>query len=148
MRQLTRLSSSLRPTLRFLKPTQTTCNYATIFLRNVASLLSEGDANGNYQRFLIVSAPTDPLTFELGPEQRGRALRAPANGPGRHNHLHVNPYPNTAAPAETQECEGGNEHYTAGQTLIGNTAGNQGLDHGREAMSAGTAAASPRSRSA
>ena len=121
VRQLTRLSSSLRPTLHFLKPTQTTCNYATIFLRNVASLLSEGDANGNYQRFLVVSAPTYPLTFELGPNNEGGPSDAPANGPGRHNHLHV------AAPGQTQECEGGNERYTVGQTLIGNQAGNQGL---------------------
>jgi virulence factor Mce-like protein len=127
VRQLTRLSSSLRPTLRFLKPTQTTCNYATIFLRNVASLLSEGDANGNYQRFLVISAPTDPLTFELGPNNEGGPSEAPANGPGRHNHLHVNPYPNAAAPGQTQECEGGNERYAVGQTLIGNQAGNQGL---------------------
>jgi virulence factor Mce-like protein len=127
VRQLTRLSSSLRPTLRFLKPTQTTCNYATIFLRNVASLLSEGDANGNYQRFLVISAPTDPLTFELGPNNEGGPSEAPANGPGRHNHLHVNPYPNAAAPGQTQECEGGNERYAVGQTLIGNPSGNQGL---------------------
>ena len=127
VRQLTRLTSSLRPTLRYLKPTQTTCNYATIFLRNVASLLSEGDANGNYQRFLVVSAPTDPLTFELGPNNEGGPSAAPANGPGRHNHLHVNPYPNTAAPGQTRECEGGNEPYVAGQTVIGNVAGNQGL---------------------
>ena len=127
VRQLTRLSSSLRPTLRFLKPTQTTCNYATIFLRNVASLLSEGDANGNYQRFLVVSAPTDPLTFELGPNNEGGPSEAPADGPGRHNHLHVNMYPNAAAPGQTNECEGGNERYAVGQTVIGNTSGNQGL---------------------
>jgi hypothetical protein len=127
VRQLTRLASSLRPTLRFLKPTQTTCNYATIFLRNVASLLSEGDANGNYQRFLVVSAPTDPLTFELGPNNEGGPSEAPANGPGRHNHLHVNMYPNAAAPGQTNECEGGNERYAVGQTVVGNTPGNQGL---------------------
>jgi virulence factor Mce-like protein len=127
VRQLTRLTSSLRPTLRFLKPTQTTCNYATIFLRNVASLLSEGDANGNYQRFLVVSAPTDPLTFELGPNNEGGPSEAPANGPGRHNHLHVNPYPNAAAPGQTRECEGGNERYVVGQTVVGNVAGDQGL---------------------
>jgi virulence factor Mce-like protein len=125
--QLTRLSSSLRPTLRYLTPTQTTCNYASVFLRNAASLLSEGDANGNYQRFLVISAPTDPLTFELGPDNEAGPAAAPANGPGRHNHLHVNPYPNAAAPGQTQECEAGNERYTIGQTVIGNTAGNQGL---------------------
>jgi hypothetical protein len=127
VRQLTRLSSSLRPTLRFLKPAQTTCNYGTIFLRNVASLLSEGDSNGNYQRFLVVSAPTDPLTFALGPNNEGGPSAAPANGPGRHNHLHVNMYPNTAAPGQTNECEGGNERYAVGQTVIGNTPGSQGL---------------------
>jgi virulence factor Mce-like protein len=127
VRQLTRLSSSLRPTLRFLKPAQTTCNYGTIFLRNVASLLSEGDSNGNYQRFLVVSAPTDQLTFELGPNNEGGPSAAPANGPGRHNHLHVNMYPNTAAPGQTNECEGGNERYAVGQTVVGNTPGSQGL---------------------
>ena len=125
--QLTRLSSSLRPTLRFLTPAQTTCNYASLFLRNVASLLSEGDSNGNYQRFLVVSAPTDPITFENGPNNEGGPSDAPADGPGRHNHLHVNMYPNTAAPGQENECEGGNERYTVGRTLIGNVAGNQGL---------------------
>jgi hypothetical protein len=127
VRSLTRLSSSLRPTLRFLTPAQTTCNYASIFLRNAASLLSEGDTNGNFQRFLAVSAPTDPLTFELGPNNEGGPSDAPANGPGAHNHLHVNPYPNTAAPGQENECEAGNERYAAGRTVIGNTSGNQGL---------------------
>ena len=127
VRELARLSSSLRPTLRFLTPTQTTCNYATIFLRNVASLLSEGDANGNYQRFLVVAAPSDPLTFELGPNNEAGPSAAPADGPQRHNHLHVNPYPNAAAPGQTHECEGGNERYAVGQTVIGNMPGDQGL---------------------
>jgi virulence factor Mce-like protein len=125
--QLTRLSSSLGPTLRFLTPAQTTCNYAGILLRNVASLLSEGDANGNYQRFLVISAPVDALTLDLGPNNEGGPSDAPANGPGAHNHLHVNPYPNTAAPGQTRECEGGNERYESGRTVIGNTPGNQGV---------------------
>ena len=56
--QLTRLASSLRPTLDFIVPAQTTCNYATLLFRNAASLFSEGDANGNWQRFMIISAPT------------------------------------------------------------------------------------------
>ena len=125
--QLTRLSSSLRPTLNFLVPSQTVCNYGSIFLRNVASLLSEGDSNGNYQRFLVVSAPVDPLTLELGLNNEGGPSDAPANGPERHNHLHVNPYPNTAAPGQTNECEGGNERFAVGQTVIGNLPGSQGL---------------------
>lgn len=125
--QLTRLSSSLRPTLNFLTPAQTVCNYGSILLRNVASLLSEGDANGNFQRFLVVSAPVDPLTLELGPNSEGGPSDAPADGPARYNHLHVNPYPNTAAPGQTRECEGGNEPFLVGQTVIGNLPGSQGL---------------------
>jgi hypothetical protein len=131
VQQLTRLSSSLRPTLRFLAPVQTTCNYATLFFRNAASLLSDGDTNGTWQRFIIVPGPSSdaPATFgavsknnEIGPSS------APANGPEPYNHLHSNPYPNTAAPGQTHECEAGNEHYdkTVGQTIIGNQTGNQG----------------------
>ena len=130
--------SSLRPTLRFLTPVQTTCNYATIFLRNVASLLSEGDANGNYQRFLVVSAPTDPLTFELGPNNEGGPSAAPANGPRT-------PQP----PAREPVSEHGRAGPDAGvrgaatsatrsaQTLIGNQPGNQGTQDGWAAMRRG-----------
>ena len=135
--QLTRLASSLRPTLRFLTPVQTTCNYATVFLRNVASLLSEGDANGNYQRFLVVSAPTDPLTFELGPNNEGGPSAAPANGPGRHNHLHVNPYPNAAAPGQTQECEARQRALRGRADGDRQPARQPGPHHGREAMRRG-----------
>ena len=107
--QLTRLASSLRPTLRFLTPTQTVCNYATLWFRNVASLLSDGDPNGTWQRFQIVSAPTDPRRLRAGSQQRERSLRGAGERPARHNHLHFNPYPNTAAPGQTRECEAGNE---------------------------------------
>jgi ABC-type transporter Mla subunit MlaD len=117
--QLTRLSSSLRPTLRFLAPVQTTCNYVTLFFRNAASVLSDGDANGTWQRFVIVPTPE-------GRNNEGGPSSAPADGPSEDNHLHTNPYPNTAAPGQTQECEAGNERYLVGQTLIGNQPGNQG----------------------
>jgi ABC-type transporter Mla subunit MlaD len=117
--QLTRLSSSLRPTLRFLAPVQTTCNYVTLFFRNAASVLSDGDANGTWQRFVIIPTPE-------GRNNEGGPSSAPADGPSEENHLHTNPYPNTAAPGQTQECEAGNERYLVGQTVIGNQAGNQG----------------------
>jgi ABC-type transporter Mla subunit MlaD len=117
--QLARLASSLRPTLRFVTPVQTTCNYISIFLRNAASLLSNGDANGTFQRFQLVDLPE-------GPNGEGGPSSGPANGPSRANHVHNNPYPNTAAPGQTRECEAGNERYVAGQTLIGNQPGNQG----------------------
>jgi hypothetical protein len=56
----------------------------------------------------------------------------PENGGGRlidnidPNFLHVNPYPNTAAPGQPRECEAANEPYAKGKQGIGNPAGNQG----------------------
>jgi virulence factor Mce-like protein len=112
--------TSLKPTLKFLTPAQTTCNYATLWFRNVSSVLSEGDSNGTWQRFIIIPTPQGPNS-ESGPSS------APANGPNADNHLHANPYPNTAAPGQaTKECEGGNEPYAPGQTIVGNVPGNQG----------------------
>jgi hypothetical protein len=117
--RLTQTFTSLKPTLAFLTPVQTQCNYVTLFLRNVASLLSVGDANGTWQRFIQVVTPTGPNS-ETGPSS------APANGPTQENHLHSNPYPNTASPGQTKECEAGNESYAVGKTVIGNVPGNQG----------------------
>ncbi len=131
--QLTRLSSSLRPTLGFLTPLQTTCNYATLFFRNAASVLSDGDANGTWQRFVIIPTPE-------GRNNEGSPASAPADGPAPENHLHTNPYPNTAAPGQTQECEAGNERYLLGDTVIGNVPGSQGTvtqDQPRASASAG-----------
>jgi hypothetical protein len=44
-----------------------------------------------------------------------------ASGP-----LHVNPYPNTAAPGEPRECAAGNEPYP-NKAVLGNPAGNVGI---------------------
>jgi virulence factor Mce-like protein len=147
--QLARLSSSLRPTVNFLAPVQTTCNYATLFFRNVASLLSEGDANGTWQRFIIVpSTPSnpDPDAGVAGPNNEGGPAAAPADGPGQANHLHQNPYPNTASPGQSRECEAGNERYfaTAGRTLIGNQPGNQGTRTSRRSDLSAASAGSTR----
>jgi virulence factor Mce-like protein len=117
-----RLVKSLEPTIRFLAPTQTVCNYVTLWFRNISSLLSEGDANGTWQRFNIVALP-------FGPNSEGGPSSRPANGGGatpEQNHLHANPYPNTAAPGQPRECEAGNEGYAVGRTLIGNVPGSQG----------------------
>ena len=110
---------SLRPTLNFLAPTQTTCNYVTLWFSNIASLLSEGDKNGTWQRFIIVTTPQGPNS-ESGPSS------GPANGPNVDNYLHNNPYPNTAAPGQPKECEAGNEVWYQGRQMLGNTPGNQG----------------------
>jgi hypothetical protein len=120
LHQLTRLSASLKPTLAFLTPAQVQCNYATLWFRNISSLLSEGDTNGTWQRFIIIATPQ-------GPNNEGGPSSAPANGPSRDNFLHSNPYPNVAAPGQERECEAGNEPYTAGRKVLGNVPGNQGL---------------------
>jgi virulence factor Mce-like protein len=121
--QLTRLSTSLKPTLKFITPSQTVCNYVTLWFRNAASLLSEGDTNGNWQRFMVVAAPQNPTTLALGPNNESGPSSAPADGPGNWNHLHFNPYPNTAAPGQPKECEAGNEIFQQGRTMIGNAPG-------------------------
>jgi virulence factor Mce-like protein len=127
--QLTNLAASLRPTLKFLTPVQTTCNYATLWFRNAASLLADGDSHGTWQRFQVVSAPTDaanlgtkPLSEVYGPNNEGEPSSAPANGPNVMNHLHFNPYPYTASPGQPKQCAAGNEEYTKsrGKTTIGN----------------------------
>ena len=110
---------TLRDPLDFVTPAQTTCNYITLWFRNIASHLSEGDSHGTWQRFIIVATPQ-------GPNNEGGPSSAPANGPTTENHLHANPYPNTAAPGQTKECEAGNEDFLVGKTLVGNVPGNQG----------------------
>jgi ABC-type transporter Mla subunit MlaD len=110
---------TLRDPLDFVTPAQTTCNYITLWFRNIASHLSEGDKNGTWQRFIIVATP-------LGPNNEGGPASKPADGPTVDNHLHANPYPNTAAPGQEQECEAGNEDYLRGKTIVGNVPGNQG----------------------
>jgi virulence factor Mce-like protein len=115
---LTDVVRTLNPTLQHLAPAQLQCNYVTLWFRNVASLLSEGDKQGTWQRFIIVATPQ-------GPNSEGGPASGPANGPGADNHLHTNPYPNTASPGQPRECEAANEPYARGRTVIGNTPGTQ-----------------------
>src|SRR3954452_3837410 len=120
----------LSPTLRFVTPAQSVCNYATLLTRNAASIFSIGDGIGTGQRFLVMSSPG-------GPNNETAPASAPANQAGNEtngggnadaNFLHSNPYPNTASPGQhPRECEAGNEGYLAGQKVIGNVPGNQGI---------------------
>lgn len=110
---LTDTADSLRPTLRFAAPAQTTCNYLSLLFRNASDLLSVDDGGfGTTQRFIIVAAPEGANSIGL-PSRRASS------------ELHTNPYPNTAAPGQPNECEAGNEPYVAGQTTIGNAPGIQ-----------------------
>jgi hypothetical protein len=118
LKATTQALNELNPTLAYLTPAQTQCNYITLFFRNIASHLSEGDRNGTWQRFIIVPTPQ-------GPNNEGSPSSGPADGPTEANHLHANPYPNSASPGQPKECEAGNERYIAGQTVIGNVPGTQ-----------------------
>jgi ABC-type transporter Mla subunit MlaD len=135
LRDLFDLVEALDPTLQYLTPTQVVCNYASLFFRNAASLLSDGDQNGTWLRFMVVTTPVAP---DGGPAPNGEGgpSAAPANGGGRlidgidPNFLHFNPYPNSAVPGQDQrECEAGNDganNYAKGRQQIGNVPGNQG----------------------
>jgi virulence factor Mce-like protein len=116
------LALELSPLFSFAGPSQSVCNYATLLFRNVSNHLSIGDGIGTSQRFISIATPT-------GPNNEGSPASAPANGGGSDpaNFLHVNPYPNTAAPGQVRECEAGNEDYLRGQTVIGNVPGDQGI---------------------
>ncbi len=126
--QLTTAATLLRPTVAFVKPAQTVCNYLALFFRNGSAVLSEGDDIGTWQRFVIV-APPQIANSEAGPST------GPANGPQtaepltKNSFLHSDPYPNTAAPGQTHECEAGNEGYLPNRAVIGNVPGDQGTLH-------------------
>jgi virulence factor Mce-like protein len=108
LRKLNTTLTSLQPSLEFVAPMQTQCNYLGLWTRNVNSSIGEGDVSGNWFRTLVI-ANTDE--FRSASEPVGT--------------LHANPYPNTAAPGQGGECEAGNEGYEPGRQ-IGNPAGNQG----------------------
>ncbi len=111
----------LKPAITFLAPAQTTCNYLTLAFRNLANSSGEDNGLGGWFNAIAFQPPE-------GPNSEGGPASAPANGgPDRLNHLHSNPYPNTAAPGQPEECEAGNERYEVGVTRIGNTPRNDGI---------------------
>jgi ABC-type transporter Mla subunit MlaD len=122
--RLTQTLQSLRSPLAFLTPAQSTCNYVSLFLRNIASTLQEPFGNGTALRFDVVVID-DVLGGEAVPSQRPYTT-PPSSPTDNHGPLHVNPYPNTDAPGQTPECAAGNEHFTT-SSVIGNPPGNLGL---------------------
>jgi virulence factor Mce-like protein len=89
--------------LKTVAAAQLHCNVAGIWMRNLASVSSEGDAGGNWLRMIPIF-------------QNAQTTHNAAPDPD----LHANFYPHENA----NECESGNEPYTPGQ-LIGNPPGNQ-----------------------
>jgi virulence factor Mce-like protein len=109
---LTDTNKLLKPSLTFITPAQTTCNYLAFTFRWLANSAGVGNSNGNWLNFVSFMPPE-------GPNSESGQASSPANGPERENHLHYNPFPNTAAPGQPNGCEAGNEKYEPGQTVIG-----------------------------
>jgi ABC-type transporter Mla subunit MlaD len=105
-------------------PEQATCNYVTLALRNLASLLDEDLGPGT-------AAQVGVLLADSGSNSESGPASAPAAGPAAGekvesqfdaNYLHANPYPNVAGPGQPAVCEAGNEVYATGKTVIGHAA--------------------------
>lgn len=117
---LTDTNHTLNPALRFIAPAETQCHYLTLTFRNLALSTGGGNSNGNWLNAITFNPPADEATGALlGPNSEGTPSSGVANGPDRANHLHYNPFPNTAAPGQPNGCEAGNEKYKPGQTVIG-----------------------------
>lgn len=110
---LTDTNRLLKPSLSYIVPSQTVCNYWSLTFNELASASKEGNSNGNWLQFISFAPPE-------GPNSESTFASAPANDPSdRENHLHYNPYPQTAAPGQNEVCEAGNEKYATGKTVIG-----------------------------
>jgi hypothetical protein len=97
------LFQGLGAILRTVAPAQLQCNAVSLWMRNLSSTFSEGDASGTWIRMVPI----------LDPAQSTKQSRPAAD-------LHFNPYPNEGA----SECEAGDEPYAPGQQ-IGNPPGQQ-----------------------
>lgn len=111
---LTDTNRLLKPSLTYIVPSQTVCNYWSLTFSQIANAASQGNSDGNWLAFISFAPPE-------GPNSESSFASAPANDPkSRENHLHFNPYPKTAAPGQEGVCEAGNEKYVTGKTIIGN----------------------------
>lgn len=120
---LTETARLIEPTVAFIEPAQTQCNYLALFFRNLENALSESDQVGTMLNVDAMDLPQLPNS-EAGPSS------APADGPPASgnsfqrnaeddSYLHSDPYPYTAAPGQPAVCEAGNESYVGGQQVIG-----------------------------
>ena len=120
VQRVTATADALAPFVNFLAPAETRCVYLSLLIRNLASTFKEDTANGTAARVSAVVHGVD-TNSERGPsnsiypEPPSKAL-----GP-----LHSNPYPNTMAPGQPDECEAGNEPYVTNRPVIGNVPGVQ-----------------------
>jgi virulence factor Mce-like protein len=112
---LTDTNRVLKPSLAYIVPSQTVCHYWSLAFSEVANAASQGNSNGNWLGFISFAPPE-------GPNSESTFASAPADDPNdKANHLHYNPYPQTAAPGQNEVCEAGNEKYVRGKTVIGHS---------------------------
>jgi hypothetical protein len=123
--RLAQTGKSLQKPLEFLAPMQSTCNYTTLFLRNLSSSLSDSIGSGTVLRFVLVAIDNDIPGGEAAPSSTPFTSTSTAGGT-KHGPLHFNPYPNTASPGQRVECAAGNEPYSPNEARIGNPTKNVG----------------------
>ncbi len=123
--RLTLASSSLTKPLAFLTPTQSTCNYITLFLRNLSSALSDNIGSGTVLRFVLVAIDNAIVGGEAAPASTPYTSTSTVGG-NKHAPLHYDPYPNTAALGQPLECSAGKEPYSPNVAVIGNPTTNVG----------------------
>jgi len=132
VQSLSYTAKQLQQPLAFLTPVQSTCNYVTLFLRNIAEATTEHVGNAGFLDVLpltIRDSPGPNRSYESQPSSKpytGAASFTP--GIGSVGPLHSDPYPNTASPGEARECSAGNEPYQSGKgALVGNPTTNVGI---------------------
>jgi ABC-type transporter Mla subunit MlaD len=123
VRRSTQFFDFLNPTVKFIGPAQTFCNYPSLLFRNASDLLSVGDGIGTWQRFTVYSGG-QLSRFPPG-ENTVNSENSPSEGPGNgpvdsqySNFLHANPYPYTAAPGQPRECAAGNEDFSKVRDMV------------------------------
>jgi ABC-type transporter Mla subunit MlaD len=130
--RLTLTASALRSPLAFLTPVQSSCNYVSLFLRNIANLLADRTTQGGFLRFVQVAIDDKP-GLESSPAQHVYpGPVGPSSGP-----LHVNPYPYTDSPGQPAACAAGNEPYVSTHAVLGNPPGKLPLSTETTKRSAG-----------
>ena len=107
---------SLRSPLSFLTPVQASCNYVTLFLRNIGST-ARGELRDRNRASVQPGAIDDVPGAESVPSQKPFTTPDTSTA-DEHGPLHVNPYPNTDSPGQTPECAAGNEPYSGSQRTV------------------------------
>jgi hypothetical protein len=112
LRGLTATVTTLNPTVRFLGPYITVCNYWNYSWTHVAEHLTEEDPTGGSQRSLLNQAPR-PRQGNSGLGNIGAS--EPANGEdvvsGSRVHLHSNVYSAAVDRQGNADCESGQRGY-------------------------------------